>query len=99
MVSIRSMRDIAEREGVKQEKCVCVLCMWRHVSVRVKSERNLPNLVTSGVEGEVAVGLSLSRDGEITMLKSPAQIAGTRGCLAIKATPSCSIVNWRGGGM
>lgn len=91
---IKSMRDMAEWDGVKHEKCTNVGHLCLQVSTRMNSERNLPNLVVGGGVATGALGISFPKFGLITILKSPVHIAGTIGCWAIKTTPCCSMVNW-----
>lgn len=65
---------------MKQEKRDFCGYLCLHVSVRTNSVRNLPNLVVLGGGAEWAAGLSLSRLGLMTVLKSPAQMVGTEWC-------------------
>lgn len=88
---MKSMRDIDDREGVKQERRICVGCRCLQVSVRANSVRNLLNLVVWIVRGVGLVGLNLSRCGATTV--TPAQIAGIEGYWDIKATPIYSMAN------
>lgn len=94
---IKSMRDMVDLEGVKQEKRGEVGCLYLHVSVRLNSARNRPNLVVLGVEVERVVRLRLSRLGVMTIFKSPAQMAGTVGCWVIKAIPIHNTSKLNGG--